>query len=934
MDLKTFLDEHRTTGDQISHTGLGSTAGKYFIPEEDFDEFWKIYTTEVFDNKQPVHLVERHAPVGPIVIDLDFRYTSNTTGRSYSFLFLESIVKIYNEVILQVIDLPPEEIPESLQAFIFERPSPYHSKGVLKDGIHIMYPFLITEPAVQFYIRDLVLKHKDLDGILSKLPLDTSQTPSNIIDRQVIWQNGWFLYGACKPNLAAYKLTRILDAESRDCPISDYPDRKLPELLSIRNKKDPIPYNSNVEQFLVPHRQRIQKRSGSSTQNPQPSTSNNPIHQHVDAKNGVSTWITPNVSSIGNLTTVSTTQVGLHDEELNTIIELVGMLSKERCDNYDDWIRVGWALHNISPDSEELLLIWDEFSRKSSKYDEDACERAWLSMRPNGLGIGSLHFWARSDSPEEYSELRARDLRHWLMNSLSGTHVDVAKVAYRLYRYEFVCSSIRYKTWYAFQKHCWKEMDGGIILRNKIPNDLLYEYQKIRANFFEKIQQETKTKQNIQVQASFLIEEGASARRNTNTNGGNSGGDLEQLYKEIQERIERYREDITAIDQLIPKLKTTTFIDNVMKECLGMFFQDGFQNQLDANPYLLGFENGVYELQSGIFREGRPEDFISLSTGIYYKPFDATSEHAQGLALFLSQIQPNPEDRDYLLTFLASCLEGTNADESLHIWTGKGGNGKSKLNELTNGSLGSYAAKLPITLLTGKRAASNAANPEVMDTRGRRFCYLEEPSEGEQINVGFMKELTGGDRIKARGLYRDFTEFKPQFKMVLLCNDLPNVPPFDEGTWRRLKVLEFRSKFVDNPRAENEFPRDRYLSEKLIIWRETFMGLLLQYYQKYRKAGGLQIPQSVIQFTKEYQKGMDQYHEFIDTRLEFTKQKEDRLDLDEFYNTFQEWYERNVQSHRVPSKREVKKYLEKKFGKGFVSPSLLFGFRWKEIQDE
>jgi phage/plasmid-associated DNA primase len=169
--------------------------------------------------------------------------------------------------------------------------------------------------------------------------------------------------------------------------------------------------------------------------------------------------------------------------------------------------------------------------------------------------------------------------------------------------------------------------------------------------------------------------------------------------------------------------------------------------------------------------------------------------------------------------------------------------------------------------------------------------------------------------------------------MVLLCNDLPHVPPFDEGTWRRLKVLEFRSKFVDNPRADNEFPRDRYLSEKLIIWRETFMGLLLQYYRKYRETG-LKIPTSVVQFTKEYQKGMDQYHEFIDTRLEFTKQKEDKIDLNEIYVVFQEWYENNVQSHRIPSKQELKKYLEKKFGKGFISVALICGFRWKEIQEE
>ena len=36
-----------------------------------------------------------------------------------------------------------------------------------------------------------------------------------------------------------------------------------------------------------------------------------------------------------------------------------------------------------------------------------------------------------------------------------------------------------------------------------------------------------------------------------------------------------------------------------------------------------------------------------------------------------------------------------------------------------------------------------------------------------------MKELTGGDKIIARGLHKDSVEFKPQFKMVMTCNDKP-----------------------------------------------------------------------------------------------------------------------------------------------------------------
>ena len=70
-----------------------------------------------------------------------------------------------------------------------------------------------------------------------------------------------------------------------------------------------------------------------------------------------------------------------------------------------------------------------------------------------------------------------------------------------------------------------------------------------------------------------------------------------------------------------------------------------------------------------------------------------------------------------------------------------------------------------------------------------------------------MKEMSGGSTT-ARGLHKDPIEFKPQFKMHLLCNDIPYVPPNDSGTARRMEIIPFKSKFCDKPDPENhyEFP--------------------------------------------------------------------------------------------------------------------------------
>ena len=197
-----------------------------------------------------------------------------------------------------------------------------------------------------------------------------------------------------------------------------------------------------------------------------------------------------------------------------------------------------------------------------------------------------------------------------------------------------------------------------------------------------------------------------------------------------------------------------------------------------------------------------------MSTGINFVEHDDDDETIQEIYTFFEQVLPKERVRNYVLTLLASFLNGSTGNEKFHIWTGSGGNGKSKVIELFESAMGTYCAKLPHTIITQKRPASNAAAPELLRTKGRRFVCLQEPDDNEKIQVGFMKELTGGDKIQARGLYKEPVEFKPQFKMLLTCNHLPRIPSDDGGTWRRLRVVEFTFKFVEDPQEPNEFPID------------------------------------------------------------------------------------------------------------------------------
>ena len=119
-----------------------------------------------------------------------------------------------------------------------------------------------------------------------------------------------------------------------------------------------------------------------------------------------------------------------------------------------------------------------------------------------------------------------------------------------------------------------------------------------------------------------------------------------------------------------------------MEECQELFYIEDFEAELDLKIKLIGFENGVYDLENGIFRDGISEDYIKYSTKInYYTDFDNFHPQVQEVAAFLHQILPKDE-REYAIRLLSSFLDGEIKGQKFHMWSGSGGNGKSKLIEL------------------------------------------------------------------------------------------------------------------------------------------------------------------------------------------------------------------------------------------------------------
>ena len=220
---------------------------------------------------------------------------------------------------------------------------------------------------------------------------------------------------------------------------------------------------------------------------------------------------------------------------------------------------------------------------------------------------------------------------------------------------------------------------------------------------------------------------------------------------------------------------------------------------------------------------------------------------------------------------LSSVLLGTNQNQTFNIYTGVGRNGKSKMVDLMKMVLGDYKQVVPITLVTGKRSSIGSLSPEVAKLRGVRYAAMQEPSKGDVLNDGIMKEITGGDPIQGRPLYHDTVTFVPQFSLVTSTNSLFDIKSNDDGTWRRIRVCEFMSKFIEEPDPKNKFhfKVDKKIDEKFPKWKTVFASMLID--NLFKTNGEVKDCDIVMATSNEYRKSQDYMCQYIDECIEVRK---------------------------------------------------------------
>lgn len=273
-------------------------------------------------------------------------------------------------------------------------------------------------------------------------------------------------------------------------------------------------------------------------------------------------------------------------------------------------------------------------------------------------------------------------------------------------------------------------------------------------------------------------------------------------------------------------------------------------DELDADAWLLNVRNGVLDLRCGQLHPHDQTRLITKLADVEYHP-DADAPRWQR---FLEHVLPDPELREFLARWFGYCLTGDVSEHKALFAVGVGGNGKGTAFNTVARILDEYAGQAAPDLLLRRRDDPHPAG--VADLHGRRLVLASETAQNRHLDEALLKRLTGGDRIKARHMHKDFFEFAPTHKFVVATNHKPGIEGTDYGIWRRVRLMPFTVIVPDEQ-------RDLGLEDKLVAGESE--GILRWAVDGCRRwqASGLTEPLAVTMATADYRAEQDALGEFI-----------------------------------------------------------------------
>lgn len=239
----------------------------------------------------------------------------------------------------------------------------------------------------------------------------------------------------------------------------------------------------------------------------------------------------------------------------------------------------------------------------------------------------------------------------------------------------------------------------------------------------------------------------------------------------------------------------------------------------------------------------------------------------------------------YLQALLGLSIAGINTDQIFVIMSGGGSNGKSTVLKHIQCLMGDYGIKCRNDIFT--KGNSKVDDNVIWAMRGKRFGFCSEGDKKAVLDIGRLKDITGGEEIATRPLYHFLEFFKPEFIPIFATNVLPMIYDNGNSIERRARVISFNHTIKGSE-------RDPFIDSKLEKEYSGILNWLIAGLKLWFKNGCSLEPLT----SERIRNDSKQYLFSNDYILQFTQEKlipdpEHRESDKDTYNAYVDWCSEN-----------------------------------------
>jgi putative DNA primase/helicase len=303
--------------------------------------------------------------------------------------------------------------------------------------------------------------------------------------------------------------------------------------------------------------------------------------------------------------------------------------------------------------------------------------------------------------------------------------------------------------------------------------------------------------------------------------------------------------------EAIARLESRSRINNVIELAREQLLVR--DDEIDSDGHRFGLKDGsVYDL-----REGRIcDDLNSIVTMRVDAVYDAEAD-CPHWKQFVERIFDGDEE---LISFarraVGYSLSGDTSAQCMFVLVGSGSNGKSTFINTIADMLGEYSAATPMKTLMFRQYGNDQTDDLARLVR-KRFVSASEGEDGQKLAQAKIKNMTGGEKLSCRALWQNLFEYRPEFKLWLATNSLPDINGADEAVRRRIHIIDFPVKFTGAD-------RDMQLPQKLTAEKSGILNWAIDGYMEWQ-CDGLNPPERVHGSTTQYLQDNDPVGQFIET---------------------------------------------------------------------